>query len=100
MSKKKLIGPNRTILFPVIAVMVLSSMLWDIVSAYVAGGDDAPSTPILVVAIVVLGGGTVFSVIQAWRTWKALNEEEQKKAEEQRKKAQEQPEALPEEQAE
>ena len=74
--------PNRTILFPAIAVVVLASMLWDIVSAYLAGGEDAPGVMVLVIAIVILGGGTVFSAIQTYRTWKALNAEQEKKAQE------------------
>ena len=87
MSGKKGMGPNRTVFFPVIAVMVLGSMLWDIVSAYIKGGEDAPSVLVLVIACVVLGGGVEFSAFQSYRTWKALNEEQEKKAQEKAEEA-------------
>ena len=78
--------------------MVLSSMLWDVVEAFLAGGEEAPSVPMLILAIVLLGGGTIFSAIQTYRTWKALSEEDRQKAEEARKKAEmeQQTEELPE----
>ena len=85
MSEKKRFdfsGPNRTVIFPALAVFLLAAMLWDIVSAYIAGGEDAPSLTVLIVAIVVLGGGTVFALLQSYRTWKALNAEKEKEAEE------------------
>ncbi|MCD8053101.1 MAG: hypothetical protein LUF00_03455 [Lachnospiraceae bacterium] len=31
------------------------------------GGEDAPSLPLLIGGILVLGGGTVFLVLMAWR---------------------------------
>ncbi len=45
-----------------LAVFVLSSMLWEIVSAYIQGGSDAPSTGILIAAILILGGGIAFAL--------------------------------------
>ncbi|MCD7797944.1 MAG: hypothetical protein LUG84_00850 [Akkermansiaceae bacterium] len=35
-------------------------------SAY-EGGEDAPSLPLLIAGILVLGGGTVFLLLMAWR---------------------------------
>ena len=45
-----------------LAVFVLGYMLWEIVSAYIAGGSDAPTVGILIAAILVLGGGMVFAL--------------------------------------
>lgn len=52
---------NRIILCGIATVM-LASMLRTIVKAYLAGGPDAPTTTLLIVAIAVLGGGMVFAV--------------------------------------
>ena len=45
-----------------LAVFVLGSMLWEIISAYIRGGTDAPTIGILIAAIVVLGGGIAFAL--------------------------------------
>lgn len=45
-----------------LAVFVLGYMLWEIVSAYIQGGQDAPTLGILIAAIVILGGGIVFAL--------------------------------------
>ena len=45
-----------------LAVFVLGYMLWEIVSAYIQGGQDAPTMGILIAAIVVLGGGIGFAL--------------------------------------
>ena len=54
---------GRIISVSCLTVVVLLSMLWEIVSAYLAGGSDAPSIGILIAAIVILGGGTLFAII-------------------------------------
>ena len=43
-------------------LLLLASMLWTIVRAYLAGGPDAPTLKILLLGIAVLGGGILFSV--------------------------------------
>lgn len=55
---------NRIVLCGISTVM-LASMLWNIVKAYLAGGTDAPTLAILLLAIAVLGGGMVFAVLYA-----------------------------------
>lgn len=45
-----------------LAVFVLGSMLWEIISAYIQGGSNAPTLGILIAAIVILGGGIVFAL--------------------------------------
>lgn len=53
---------NRIVLCGISAVM-LASMLWTIVKAYLAGGPEAPTLTILLLAIAVLGGGIAFAVV-------------------------------------
>lgn len=55
---------NRIVLCGIATVM-LASMLWTIVKAYLAGGPEAPTLAILLLAIAVLGGGMVFAVLYA-----------------------------------
>ena len=43
-------------------LLLLASMLWTIVRAYLAGGPDAPTLKILLLGIAVFGGGILFSV--------------------------------------
>lgn len=56
---------NRIVLCGITAVM-LASMLWTIVKAYLAGGSEAPTLAILLLAIAVLGGGMVFALVYAF----------------------------------
>lgn len=46
-----------------LTVFVLGSMLWEIVSAYLRGGSDAPTVGILIAGILILGGGILFAVL-------------------------------------
>lgn len=55
---------NRIVLCGITAVM-LASLLWTIVKAYLAGGPEAPTMAILLLAIAVLGGGMVFALVYA-----------------------------------
>ena len=52
---------NRIVLAGMV-LLLLASMLWTIVRAYLAGGPDAPTLKILLLGIAVLGGGILFSV--------------------------------------
>lgn len=52
---------NRIVLAGLVLLM-LCSMLFTIVKAYLAGGPDAPTLAILLLAIAVLGGGIVFAL--------------------------------------
>lgn len=52
---------NRIVLVGLV-LLLLASMLWTIIRAYFAGGPDAPTFPILLLGIAVLGGGIAFAV--------------------------------------
>ena len=58
---------NNTLLLSGLVFLLLASMLWKIVSAYLKGGSNAPSTAVLIAGILVLGGGMVFSAVIAYR---------------------------------
>ena len=60
MNRSTQIG-NRIVLAGMV-LLLLASMLWTIVRAYLAGGPDAPTLKILLLGIAVLGGGILFAV--------------------------------------
>lgn len=65
-------GATRIVSISGLTIFVLGSMLWEIVSAYLRGGADAPSVGILIAALLVLGGGIVFAVWLIARHGKAF----------------------------
>lgn len=50
-----------------IALLYLGYLLADLVQAYRAGGSGAPSTALLAVGVVVLGGGILVLAALAWK---------------------------------
>lgn len=60
MNRSTQIG-NRIVLAGMV-LLLLASMLWTIIRAYLAGGPDAPTLKILLLGIAVLGGGILFAV--------------------------------------
>lgn len=63
-------NPHFTLMIRVLAVGYLGYCLWEILKLYRAGGEDAPSLPLLIVAVVVLGGGAVWVAITSFLQWK------------------------------
>lgn len=61
---------NRQGIFRLAAVAVVLYWLYEIVTAYLAGGPDAPSLTLLLVAIAVLGGGGLAVVLLTLKSWK------------------------------
>lgn len=80
MNKTTQIG-NRIVLSGA-TLLILASMLFTIVKAYLIGGTEAPSLGILLLAIVVLGGGMVFAGIYALSLLKKYPAPSAKKTEE------------------
>ena len=68
---------KRTIPFRLIAIAFLLYMLVDIVCKYVQGGPDAPTTFALVLAAVIMGGGSVLVGWLTWRNWKQAKKDEE-----------------------
>ena len=68
---------KRTIPFRLIAIAFLLYMLADIVIKYVQGGPDAPNLTMLLIAIVIMGGGSVLVGWLTWRNWKRAKKAEE-----------------------
>lgn len=63
-------GNATTVFIRCLAAGFVFYSLWEIVSAFLKGGEDAPSLTLLLLAIAVLGGGGVFIALMAWKEWK------------------------------
>lgn len=73
---------GRTLAVSGLTLFVLGAMLWEIVSTYLAGGNDAPTVGVLVAALIVLGGGMVFAAFLIFRQIKQFQSEETQNSEE------------------
>ena len=77
MQEQKAPGnPTTMILFRVLAIGYVIWMLKDVVKAYFAGGSDAPSGLLVLVAVLVLGGGCVWIGIMSYKQYKQMKEAE------------------------
>ena len=78
----------RRLVCRILAIGLVLYWLYDLVKSYLAGGEDAPSKTLLIIAIVVLGGGAVFMAVLTGYAWKLdkdrakLTQEEIDRAEE------------------
>ena len=63
-------NPTNFMMFRLLAVGYLAYLCVDMVKLYLAGGPDAPSLPILIGILAVLGGGTIFVAIVSYKAWK------------------------------
>lgn len=61
---------NRQMIFRIAAICLILYWLVDIVKAYMQGGADAPSLTLLILALVIMGGGSIVVGFLTWRTWK------------------------------
>ena len=68
-GSKKTGNPNQILVFRSIAVVLVLYWLFGIVRDYVLGGPEAPSTLLLVLAIVLLGGGAISVFLLSLRIW-------------------------------
>ena len=67
-------NPTTMIMFRVLAIGYVIWILKDLVEAYIAGGEEAPSLPLLLGAIAVLGAGCVIVGIMSYKQWKQMKE--------------------------
>ena len=82
-------NPNNVLTIRIMGVLFVLYMLAQIVQGYIAGGEDAPSLGLLLLAIAVLGGGAVFIGVLGWKEWKKGKAEEAAAREVRRAEAQE-----------
>lgn len=68
-------NPTTMILFRVLAVGYVLWILKDLVQAYIAGGEEAPSLGLLIGTIVVFGAGIAFIVVTSIQQWKRMKTE-------------------------
>lgn len=68
-------NPTTMVMFRVLAVGYILWILKDLVEAYMAGGEEAPSLGLLIGAIVVFGAGCTFIVISTIKQWKTMKAE-------------------------
>lgn len=62
---------DSMLMFRLLAAGYILYMAWQIVKAYMEGGEEAPSVLILVLSIVLLGGGAVFILVISLKQYRA-----------------------------
>ena len=67
-------NPTTMIMFRLLAIVYVIWILKDLVQAYIAGGEEAPSLPLLLGSIAVLGAGCVIVGIMSFKQWKVMKE--------------------------
>ncbi len=75
-------NPGNMLLIRLLAVGYLFYTVYDMFRMYIAGGEDAPSIPMLVAAVVILGGGAVWVGVSTYKEWKRMNAARQEEDEE------------------
>lgn len=63
-------NPSNVAMFRVLAVGYVAYLCIQMVKTYTAGGPDAPSLPMLIGGLVLLGGGALFLAILTYKEWK------------------------------
>lgn len=63
-------NPSNTVMFRLLAVGYVGYLCIQMVKTYTAGGPDAPSLPLLIGGLAILGGGAIFLAFLTYREWK------------------------------
>ncbi len=66
---------SRVVTFRIIAIAVVLYWLFGIVKAYFQGGPEAPSLTLLIIAVVVMGGGSAAIGFLTYKGWKKAKDE-------------------------
>lgn len=83
---------NNVMLFRLLGIGYVLYMAYDVVKAYFVGGEDAPSLTLVLLAVIVLGGGSVAVGILSWKDYKKYRAQEAEKAQAELSQDEEQPE--------
>ena len=76
-EQKRPANPNNMLMIRVLAVGYLMYMLYQMITAYISGSEDAPSLALLIVAIVIFAGGSVWIGVTSWKQYKRMKAEQQ-----------------------
>lgn len=63
-------NPSNVIAFRLLAVGYVAYLCVQMVKTYTAGGPDAPSLPLLIGGLALLGGGAIFLGVLSYKEWK------------------------------
>ena len=63
-------NPSNTVMFRVLAIGYVAYLCVQMVKTYTEGGPDAPSLPVLIIGVTILGGGCLFLAWLSYREWK------------------------------
>lgn len=63
-------NPSNVVMFRVLAVGYVAYLCIQMVKTYTEGGIDAPSLPMLIAGLVILGGGAIFLAILTYKEYK------------------------------
>ena len=63
-------NPSNVVAFRLLAVGYVGYMCIQMIKLYVEGGPDAPSLPLLIGGVALLGGGALFLAVMTYREYK------------------------------
>lgn len=63
-------NPSNVAMFRLLAVAYVGYLCIQMIKTYTAGGPDAPSLPMLIGGLVLLGGGAIFLAVISYLEWK------------------------------
>lgn len=81
-EEKRPVNPTMQMGVRLLAVGYCLYCLWQIIQMFMEGGEEAPSIWLLLVAILVLGGGSVWIAVTTILMYKKLKEEERARLDE------------------
>lgn len=71
----KVKNPTAMLFMCGIVILAVLYMLWQVVSAYLQGGEGAPSLAVVIIGAILLVGGCIFIGFLAFRLYKQSKEE-------------------------
>ena len=81
-EEKRPVDPGKMVLFRLLAVGYLLYTLYQMVTSYIAGGEDAPSVGLLIAAIVIFAGGSLWIGLITYKQYKQIRAEREAQLEE------------------